>query len=171
MATKTAPATAPAAERRRPTRAEIAKAIRRDTILAKPGQLHPRWRIVDAEGIPLGRLAAEVAIVLMGKHRPEYTPHVISGDKVIVTNARKVALTGRKAEQRMKIRYTGYPGGQRAESYGQVRDRRPEKLISDAVRRMLPKNRLARVMLKNLMVYPETAHEHAAHNPEPLGVS
>lgn len=171
MATKTAPAPAPATERRRPTRAEIAKAIRRDTILAKPGQLQPRWRIVDAEGIPLGRLAAEVAIVLMGKHRPEYTPHVISGDKVIVTNARKVALTGRKAEQRMKLRYTGYPGGQRAESYGQVRDRRPEKLISDAVRRMLPKNRLARVMLKNLMVYPEGTHEHVAHNPEPLAVS
>ncbi|GMV24604.1 MAG: 50S ribosomal protein L13 [Phycisphaerae bacterium] len=156
---------------RRPTRAEIARALPRDTILAKPGQIQPRWRIIDAEGIPLGRLAAEVAIVLMGKHRPEYTPHVLSGDKVIVTNAKKVGLTGRKAEQRMKLRYTGYPGGQRAESYGQVRERKPEKLISDAVRRMLPKNRLSRVMLKNLMVYGDAAHEHAAHNPEPLTVS
>lgn len=155
---------------RRPTKAQIADALPRDTILAKPGQIQAKWRIIDASDIPLGRLAAEVAIVLMGKHRPEYTPHVISGDKVIVTNARKVGLTGRKAEQRMKLRYTGYPGGQRAESYGQVRDRKPEKLISDAVRRMLPKSRLARVMLKNLMVYGDAAHEHAAHNPEPLKV-
>lgn len=160
-----------AGKTRRPTRAEIAKALPRDTILAKPGQIQAKWRIIDAEGVPLGRLAAEVAIVLMGKHRPEYTPHVISGDKVIVTNAKKVGLTGRKAEQRMKLRYTGYPGGQRAESYGQVRERKPDKLISDAVRRMLPKNRLARVMLKNLMVYPEAAHEHGAHNPETLTVS
>ncbi len=155
---------------RRPTKAEIAAALPRDTILAKPGHLQPKWRIIDASDISLGRLAAEVAIVLMGKHRPEYTPHVISGDKVIVINARKVGLTGRKAEQRMKLRYTGYPGGQRAESYGQVRDRRPEKLISDAVRRMLPKNRLSRVMLKNLMVYGDAVHEHAAKNPEPLKV-
>ncbi len=164
------PANNTAAPTRRPTKAQIAKALPRETYLAKPGQLQPKWRIIDAEGIPLGRLAAEVAIVLMGKHRPEYTPHVISGDKVIVTNARKVGLTGRKAEQRMKLRYTGYPGGQRAESYGQVRDRRPEKLISDAVRRMLPKNRLSRVMLKNLMVYGDATHEHAAHNPTPLTV-
>jgi large subunit ribosomal protein L13 len=150
------------------TKAEIAKALPRQTILAKPGQLQPKWRVIDADGIPLGRLAAEVALVLMGKHRPEYTPHVISGDKVIVTNARKVALTGRKAEQRMKKHYTGYPDGLRMESYGQVRDRKPERLISDAVRRMLPKNRLSRVMLKNLMVYADAQHEHAAHSPEPL---
>jgi len=167
-ANSTAPATSTTS---RVTKARIAQALRRDTILAKPGQLQPKWRIIDAEGIPLGRLAAEVAIVLMGKHRPEYTPHVISGDKVIVTNARKVGLTGRKAQQRMKLRYTGYPGGQRAESYGQGRDRKPEKLISDAVRRMLPKNRLSRVMLKNLMVYGDATHEHAAHNPETLTAS
>ena len=163
--------TSKAASGRRPTKAQIAEALPRDTILAKPGQIQAKWRIIDASDIPLGRLAAEVALVLMGKHRPEYTPDVLSGDKVIVTNARKVGLTGRKAEQRMKLRYTGYPGGLRAESYGQVRDRKPEKLISDAVRRMLPKNRLARVMLKNLMVYGDAAHEHAAHNPVPLKIS
>ena len=163
--------TSKAASGRRPTKAQIAEALPRDTILAKPGQIQAKWRIIDESDIPLRRLAAEVALVLMGKHRPEYTPHVLSGDKVIVTNARKVGLTGRKAEQRMKLRYTGYPGGLRAESYGQVRDRKPEKLISDAVRRMLPKNRLARVMLKNLMVYGDAAHEHAAHNPVPLKIS
>ncbi|MFZ4576062.1 MAG: 50S ribosomal protein L13 [Phycisphaerales bacterium] len=143
---------------------------RRQTYLAKPNELTKSWRIVDATGIPLGRLAAEVAIVLMGKHRPEYTPHVDSGDYVIVTNAKKIALTGRKAEQRLKLRYTRYPGGLKAESYGQVRENKPELLISDAVRRMLPKNRLARVMLKNLMVYEGAEHPHAAHNPTTIAV-
>jgi len=143
---------------------------RRQTYLAKPNELTKSWRIVDATDIPLGRLAAEVAMVLMGKHRPDYTPHVDSGDFVIVTNAKKVAMTGRKAEQRMKLRYSQYPGGLKAESYGQVRDRKPELLVEDAVRRMLPKNRLARVMLKGLMVYPGAEHPHAAQNPAALSV-
>ena len=141
--------------------------MRRDTYLATTQTVPTKsWRLVDATDQPLGRLAVEIATVLMGKHRPEYTPHVISGDKVIVINARKVGLTGRKAEQRMKLRYTGYPGGQRAESYGQVRDRRPEKLISDAVRRMLPKNRLSRLMLKGLHVVKGSEHPHAMHKPK-----
>ncbi|MFN9993573.1 MAG: 50S ribosomal protein L13 [Phycisphaerales bacterium] len=143
---------------------------RRQTYLAKPNELTKSWRIVDATDIPLGRLAAEVAMVLMGKHRPDYTPHVDSGDFVIVTNAKKVAMTGRKAEQRMKLRYSQYPGGLKAESYGQVRDRKPELLVEDAVRRMLPKNRLARVMLKGLMVYPGGEHPHGAQNPVALTV-
>ncbi len=143
---------------------------RRQTYLAKPNELTKSWRIVDATGVSLGRLAAEVATVLMGKHRPEYTPHVDSGDYVIVTNAKKVGLTGRKAEQRLKLRYSQYPGGLKAESYGQVRERKPELLIEDAVRRMLPKNRLARVMLKGLMVYEGAEHPHGAHNPTTLTV-
>lgn len=143
---------------------------RRQTYLAKPNELNKSWRIVDATGISLGRLAAEVATVLMGKHRPEYTPHVDSGDFVIVTNAKKVGLTGRKAEQRLKLRYSQYPGGLKAESYGQVRERKPELLIEDAVRRMLPKNRLARVMLKGLMVYEGAEHPHGAQNPTKLTV-
>ena len=143
---------------------------RRQTYLAKPNELTKSWRIVDVMDIPLGRLAAEVAMVLMGKHRPDYTPHVDSGDFVIVTNAKKVAMTGRKAEQRMKLRYSQYPGGLKAESYGQVRDRKPELLVEDAVRRMLPKNRLARVMLKGLMVYPGAEHPHGAQNPVALTV-
>ncbi len=144
--------------------------MRRQTFLAKPGSIQPSWRVVDAADVPLGRLAAEVAIVLMGKHRPEYTPHVISGDKVIVTNASKVGLTGRKAEQKHRKWYTEYPSGQKTESYGSLRERRPEVLIQDAVRRMLPKNRLARVMLKNLEVFPGADHPYAEKNPAALTV-
>lgn len=139
--------------------------MRRDTTLAKPGTMKKTWRVVDAEGVPLGRLAAEVAIVLMGKHRPDYTPHVDCSDFVVVTNATKVGLTGRKAEQRMKQRYTEYPGGLKMESYGAVRQRKPEKLVQDAVRRMMPKNRMSRLVLKNLMVYPGAEHPHADKNP------
>lgn len=142
--------------------------MRRQTFVAKPGELSVTWRVVDASGVSLGRLAAEVATVLMGKHRPEYTPHVISGEAVVVLNGLKVALTGRKAEQRLKMRYTEYAGGLKTQTYGQVRQENPERLIRDAVRRMLPKNRLARVMLKNLHVYNGTEHPHAGHNPKPL---
>lgn len=142
--------------------------MRRDTVLAKPNEVKKTWRVVDAENVPLGRLAADIAIVLMGKHRPEYTPHLDTGDYVIVTNASKVGLTGRKAEQRFKQRYTGFPGGLKLESYGQVRDRKPEKLVQDAVRRMLPKNRLARVMLLNLKVFPGPDHPYASQKPVAL---
>lgn len=138
----------------------MADQFRRQTFMAKNGELKKSWRHVDADGIPLGRLAAEVAVFLMGKHRPEYTPHVDCGDVVVVTNAKKVALTGAKAQLRMKQRYTRYPSGLKMESYGQVRDRKPELLVEDAVRRMLPKNRLSRVMLKNLKVYPGSEHPH-----------
>jgi large subunit ribosomal protein L13 len=143
---------------------------RRQTTLNMPGTMSTTWRIVDADGVSLGRLAAEVATVLMGKHRPDYTPHVISGEAVIVLNGQKVGLTGRKAEQRMKQRFSDYPGGLRMESYGQVRRDHPDRLIRDAVRRMLPKNRLARVMLKNLHVFPGADHPHANHKPEALSV-
>lgn len=134
--------------------------LRRQTFTAKAGDVEKQWRIVDASDVPLGRLSTEIATVLMGKHRPEYTPHVDTGDFVIVTNAGKVALTGSKATQKLKLRYTGYPGGQRAETYGSVRERKPERLIEDAVRRMLPKNRLGRQMLKKLKVYRGTEHPH-----------
>jgi len=134
--------------------------LRRQTFMAQKGEIEKNWREVDAAGVPLGRLASDIATVLMGKHRPEYTPHVDCGDYVIVTNASKVALTGKKAEQKLKLKYTGYPGGQKAESYGSVRERRPELLISDAVRRMLPKNRLGRQMLKKLKIYEGAEHPH-----------
>ena len=144
--------------------------MRRQTFIAKPGSIQPAWRLIDATDVSLGRLAAEVAIVLMGKHKPEYTPHVISGDKVIVTNASKIGLTGRKAEQKHRKWYTEYPSGQKTESYGSLRERRPEVLVQDAVRRMLPKNRLGRVMLSNLKVYAGAEHPHAQHKPETLKV-
>lgn len=144
---------------------------RRQTSLLKPGSGSNTWRVVDAAGIPLGRLANEIAIVLMGKHRPEYTPHVYCGEQVIVTNAEKVELTGRKSVQRLKMRYTEYPGGLKTQTYGQVRERDPETLVKDAVRRMLPKNRLSRIMLKGLVVVKGAQHTHAAHKPTELKVS
>lgn len=139
--------------------------LRRQTYMAKKGDVERVWRIADAEGVPLGRLASDIAVVLMGKHRPEYTPHVDTGDFVIVTNASKVVLTGKKAEQKMVKRFSGYPGGLKMESYGSVRERRPERLIELAVRRMLPKNRLGRQMLKKLKVYPGAEHPHENHKP------
>lgn len=145
--------------------------MRRQTYYAKPGEIKQNWRIVDADGIPLGRLAAEVAIVLMGKHRPDYTPHVVSGDYVIVTNASKVELTGRKAEQRLRKWYTEFPSGLKTQTFGQVRQTHPERLIEDAVRRMLPKNRLSRVLMKNLKVYPGAEHPHTGSKPAELAVT
>jgi len=148
-----------------------ARQLGRTTYLAKTGTVKRTWRVVDASGIPLGRLAAEVAQVLMGKHRPEYTPHVDTGEGVIVTNATAVALTGRKAEQRLKMRYSKYPGGLKTETYGQVREDKPDLLVRDAVRRMLPKNRLSRFMIKNLVVVPGAEHPHADKNPTALTVA
>src|SRR6266851_844954 len=109
--------------------------MRRQTFFAKAGEVPKKWRHVDATGQPLGRLAVEVATVLMGKHRPEYTPHVDTGDFVIITNATQIGLSGNKAEQKFKQRYTEYPGGLKTESYGSLRQRKPEQLIEDAVRR------------------------------------
>jgi len=142
--------------------------MRRQTYMAKAGDIQRQWRQVDAAGVSLGRLASDVAVVLMGKHRPEYTPHVDTGDFVIVTNASKVGLTGNKATRKLKTRFTGYPGGLKAETFGQVRERKPEQLIEDAVRRMLPKNRLGRVMLKKLKVYAGEEHPHTSQQPIPL---
>ncbi|MEZ6319401.1 MAG: 50S ribosomal protein L13 [Phycisphaerales bacterium] len=144
--------------------------LRRQTFIAKKGEVPREWRIVDAEGVPLGRLAVEVATVLMGKHRPEYTPHVDTGDNVIIVNADKVGMTGAKAAQKFDKRYTGYPGGLKMESYGHLRDRKPERLIELAVRRMLPKNRLGRQMLKKMKVYAGTDHPHAGVNAVELKV-
>ena len=138
--------------------------LRRQTFVAKKGEITKQWRIVDASDQRLGRMATEIATVLMGKHRPEYTPHVDCGDFVIVTNASKVVLSGRKADQKLRLTYSGYPGGQSAESYGHLRDRKPELLIEEAVRRMLPKSRLGRQMLKKLKVYAGEDHPHTGVN-------
>ncbi len=140
--------------------------MRRQTTLHTPETaLHKNWFMVDATDVPLGRLAADVAQILMGKHRPDYTPHVDCGDFVIITNGTKVGLSGNKAEIYKKQRYTYHAGGLKEESYGSLRTRRPEKLIEDAVKGMMPKNRLARHMMKKLKVYPAGEHPHQAQQP------
>lgn len=147
-----------------------ASARRRETYVAKAGDVQRQWKVVDAEGIPLGRLASDIAVVLMGKHRPEYTPHVDTGDNVIVINGSKVGLTGTKAENKLKFHYTGYPSGLKAETFGKVRAEKPDRLIEDAVKRMLPKNRLGRHMLKKLRVYPGTEHPYTSQQPETMKI-
>ena len=140
----------------------------RQTTLKKAQEVNLTWRTVDAEGKVLGRLAAQIATVLMGKHRPDYTPHVLSGEAVVVTNAEKVAVTGRKLDQKFRKTYSRYPSGLKQVSYRRVLETHPERLIEDAVRRMLPKGRLGRRMMGNLRVYSGPAHPHAAQQPTEL---
>lgn len=135
---------------------------------AKASEIQRNWFVVDAAGQPLGRLAAKVAHVLRGKHRPEFTPHVDTGDFVIVTNAGQVKLSGQKKDDKFYYRHSGYPGGLKAESYGSLLERKPEFVIERAVRGMLPKNSLGRQMLRKLKVYPEGTHPHTAQQPEPF---
>jgi len=129
------------------------------------------WHLVDADGRILGRMATSIARVLMGKHKPEYTPHVDTGDYVIVTNAEKVRVTGRKKEQRLKTRYTGYSGGLKVRTLGEEMAAHPERVIEEAVRRMLPKGPLGRDMYRKLKVYRGTDHPHHAQQPRPLEIS
>lgn len=137
------------------------------TYMAKPGQVEQKWLVVDASDKVLGRLASDIAVILMGKHRPTYTPHVDTGDFVVVIHAEKVALTGQKWDNKRYTWYTGY-SGQRSESASQRRDRRPELIITEAVRRMLPKNKLASKMLSKLKVYAGSDHPHQAQQPQPV---
>ena len=141
--------------------------VAQPTFIAKPGEVEQQWQIVDASDEILGRLASDIAVVLMGKHRPQYTPHVDCGDFVIVVNAEKVAMTGKKMDVRHYTWYTGYPG-LRLESYGDRRERKPEDLIYHAVRRMLPKNKLAYQMIKKLNIYSGPDHPHSAQQPQPM---
>jgi large subunit ribosomal protein L13 len=137
------------------------------TYMARQGEITPKWWLVDAGGCIVGRIATEIAMILMGKHRPGYTPHVDTGDYVIVLNAEKVALTGKKWDQKRYTWYTGYPG-LRTESAGHRLARKPERILRDAVRRMLPKNKLATQMLLKLKIYAGNQHPHQAQVPEPL---
>lgn len=138
----------------------------RTTYMAKPNEVERRWWVIDAEGQTLGRLASEIAYILRGKHKPEFTPHVDTGDYVIVINAEKVNLTGRKWQQKEWIRVSGYPGGQQRTKYIELRNRKPTLIIEKAVRGMLPKNRLGRKMFKKLKVYAGPDHPHQAQKPE-----
>ncbi len=140
----------------------------RQTFHAVTGQVPTVWRHIDANGKVLGRLATEVATVLMGKHRPEYTPNVLCGDAVIITNASKVVLTGRKSTQKTLRRWSGYPGGLKVRTYQTLLESNPERVVSEAITRMLPRGRLGRKVMRNLRVFAGTEHPHAAHQPIPF---
>lgn len=141
------------------------ESISMKSFVAKENQVEQKWLLVDAEGAILGRMAAKIAPILMGKTKPTYTPHIDTGDYVIVVNAEKIRVTGKKAESKEYDYYTHYPGGHKYVSFADMMARKPEKVIQMAVRRMLPKNRLARQMLKKLKVYRGPEHEHQAQRP------
>ena len=142
------------------------------TYSMKPSEVQKRWYVVDAEGLVLGRMAAIIANTLRGKNKPAFTPHVDCGDHVIVINADKVALTGKKRSDKVYYRHTGYPGGIKSRTAGQILEgKTPQDVVLLAVQRMLPKNKLARQQLGNLKVYAGTEHPHEAQKPEPLDIA
>lgn len=138
------------------------------TYMAKGETVEHKWYVVDAEGMVLGRLASQVAAILRGKHKPIYTPHVDTGDHVIIINAGKVTMTGNKLDQKKYYRHTGYPGGLRETSYRDLLNKKPEFAVYEAIRRMMPKGPLGRQMLKKVRIYAGSEHQHAAQLPETL---
>ena len=140
------------------------------TIAANKSTADKLWVLVDAEGQTLGRLASKVAILLRGKHKPNFTPHVDCGDNVVVVNASKVNLTGKKWEDKTYIRYTGYPGGQRTLTANQLFEKNPSTIIEKSVKGMLPKNKLGATLFRNLHVYNDTNHNQEAQKPEVLNL-
>ena len=138
----------------------------KSTYLMKPAEVQKKWYIIDAEGKPLGRVAATVATVLRGKHRPTYSPNVDCGDNVIVINAEKAVLTGKKLDDKMYYRHTGHIGGMKATSYRELMDKKPEQAMMLAIKGMLPKNSLGRKMLTNVRVYRGAEYDQAAQKPE-----
>ena len=138
------------------------------TYTPKVSEIQREWFVVDAEGMVLGRLATEVATILRGKHKPTNTPHIDTGDHVIVINADKVVLTSNKGEKTLVHRHSGYPGGLRTKTYGQLIAEKPEEAVRRAVRGMIPKNRLGRQMIKKLKVYAGPVHNHAAQDPKTI---
>ena len=135
---------------------------------AKAADLEPRWYVVDAEGQTLGRLATRIADALRGKRKPQYTPHLDSGDFVVVVNAEKIAVTGKKREEKLYYRHSGYPGGLRVRTLDEQLERRPTEVLRLAVKGMLPRNRLARRQITKLKIYAGPEHPHEAQKPEPL---
>lgn len=138
------------------------------TYMPKPGEVKANWHVVDATGQVLGRLASRISGILQGKHKPTYTPHVDTGDFVIVINAEKAKLTGRKADVREYDTYSRYPGGRHVYSYKRMNELHPEKVVELAVRRMLPKNKLSRNVLGKLKIYRGPQHPHSAQQPKEL---
>jgi large subunit ribosomal protein L13 len=141
------------------------------TYVATPATRERNWVVVDATGLTLGRLATQIADTLRGKNKPEYTPHCDVGDFVIVVNAERIAVTGKKMEEKRYYRHSGYPGGLKTRTLAEMLDRRPEEVIRKAVKGMLPRNRLGRAQLRKLKVYAGPEHPHAAQKPEPMEVS
>jgi large subunit ribosomal protein L13 len=135
---------------------------------AKTGELSRQWYVIDASEQVVGRLAAQIAPILMGKHRPTYTPHIDTGDYVIVTNVDKVVFTGNKWQEKSYQRYSGYPGGQRDEAAWKLFQRRPERILELAIQRMLPKSKLGRQMIDKLKLHVGAEHPHQAQQPIPL---
>lgn len=138
------------------------------TYSAKPGEIERKWWVVDAEGQTLGRLASQVAPLLRGKHKPQFTPHTDTGDFVVVVNAQKITVTGKKMEEKRYYRHSGYPGGIKYLTLAQLLKRRPAEVIERAVKGMLPKSKLGSRQLRKLKVYPGLNHPHAAQKPEEM---
>ena len=138
------------------------------TYSAKPGEIERHWYVVDAEAKTLGRLATQIADVLRGKGKAAYTPHIDTGDFVVVVNAEKIHVTGQKLDQKLYYHHSGYPGGLRTRTLREQLDRRPEEVLRKAVKGMLPKNKLASAQLSKLKIYAGPEHPHAAQNPEPM---
>ncbi|WP_370529795.1 50S ribosomal protein L13 [Alkalihalobacillus sp. AL-G] len=134
--------------------------------MAKPKEMERKWYVVDAAGKTLGRLSTEVASILRGKHKPTFTPHVDTGDHVIILNASEIELTGKKLTDKLYHRHTGHPGGLKTRTAQEMRDKRPEQMLELAIKGMLPKNSLGRQMIKKLHVYAGNEHKHQAQNPE-----
>ena len=141
------------------------------TYTAKPGEVTREWYLVDADGQTLGRLATVIADTLRGKRKPRFTPHVDTGDFVVVVNAEKVAVTGNKLDEKMYYRHSGYPGGMKARPLREQLERQPAEVLRKAVKGMLPKNKLAARQLLKLKIYAGPEHPHASQNPQPLAVS
>jgi large subunit ribosomal protein L13 len=141
------------------------------TYSPKPGDVNREWHVIDATDVVLGRLASQVAVLLRGKHKPIFAPHVDTGDFVIVINAEKIALTGQKLAQKMDYRHSGFPGGLRATSYVELLATNPRRAIEKAVKGMLPHNKLSDAQITKLKVYAGDVHPHAAQNPKPYEIS
>jgi large subunit ribosomal protein L13 len=140
------------------------------TYVATPENREREWLVVDAAGKTLGRLATQIADTLRGKHKPEYTPHCDVGDFVVVVNAEQIAVTGRKREEKLYHRYSGYPGGLRSRTFAEMIERRPEEVLRLAVKGMLPRNRIARAQLRKLKIYAGPEHPHIAQQPKPMEI-
>ncbi len=141
------------------------------TYSARAADLDPKWYIIDAEGQVLGRLASQIAQILRGKHKPTFTPHLQSGDFVIVINAEKIAVTGKKPTQKIYYRHSNYPGGFKTPTYAEVMKKFPDRIIESAVKGMLPHNRLGKQQYLKLKVYAGATHPHEAQKPEPMEIS